>query len=87
MSETLPDLLDFANQLAWEAGKITLRHFQTGLRPDTKADDSPVTVADRESEQFMRAAIAARDPARAGAGSSTRSTARAPSCAACRPTA
>jgi histidinol phosphatase-like enzyme (inositol monophosphatase family) len=62
MSETLPDLLDFANQLAWEAGKITLRHFQTGLRPDTKADDSPVTVADRESEQFMRAAIAARYP-------------------------
>jgi histidinol-phosphatase len=62
MSETLTDLLDFANQLAWEAGKITLRHFQTGLRPDTKADDSPVTVADRESEQFMRAAIAARYP-------------------------
>jgi histidinol phosphatase-like enzyme (inositol monophosphatase family) len=65
MSETLPDLLDFANQLAWEAGKITLRHFQTGLRPDIKADDSPVTAADRESEQFMRAAIAARYPGHA----------------------
>ena len=65
MSEALPDLLDFANQLAWEAGKITLRHFQTGLRPDLKADASPVTVADRESEQFMRGAIAARYPGHA----------------------
>jgi len=68
MNETLPALLDFANELAWQAGKITLRYFQTGVRPDLKADDSPVTVADRETEQFLRDAISARFPGHAVLG-------------------
>jgi histidinol phosphatase-like enzyme (inositol monophosphatase family) len=62
MNETLRELLTFAQELGWQAGKITLRYFQTGLTPDLKADDSPVTVADREAEQYIRAAIAARYP-------------------------
>lgn len=65
MKETLRELLDFAHELAWQAGKITLRYFQTGLTPDLKADDSPVTVADRETEHFIRAAINTRYPAHA----------------------
>jgi histidinol-phosphatase len=60
--ETLRALRDFAAELAWQAGKLTLRYFQTGLTPDLKADRSPVTVADREAERLMRQMIAARYP-------------------------
>jgi histidinol phosphatase-like enzyme (inositol monophosphatase family) len=55
-------LLDFAHELAWQAGKITLRHFQSGVAVDRKADESPVTIADREAEAYLRAAILARYP-------------------------
>ena len=49
--------MEFAAEVAGEAGKITLRWFQTRLRVETKADDTPVTVADREAEAFLRQAI------------------------------
>lgn len=62
MQETLQELLTFAHRMAWEAGKITLRYFQTGVRADQKADDSPVTIADREAEAFIRQMIAAHYP-------------------------
>ncbi len=65
MADELRELLDFAHQIAWQAGKITLRYFQGDLAVDRKADESPVTVADRESEAFLRAAIMARYPAHA----------------------
>ena len=45
--------LDVASRAAWEAGKITLRYFQTGVAVELKADDSPVTIADKESERFL----------------------------------
>lgn len=61
MSE-LRTLLDFAHQLAWQAGKITLSYFQGDLAVEHKADESPVTRADRETEAFLRAAISARYP-------------------------
>lgn len=45
------------------AGQHTLTHFRaTGLIVDAKADDSPVTIADRESEQLVRTQIAERFP-------------------------
>ncbi len=62
MAETLQELLAFAHEIAWQAGKITLRYFQTGIAVDRKVDESPVTVADRESEAYLRAAITARYP-------------------------
>lgn len=65
MADELRELLDFAHQIAWRAGTITLRHFQGDLAVDRKADESPVTVADRESEAFLRAAIMDRYPAHA----------------------
>ena len=37
--------LDFAVETAYLAGRLTLGYFQTGLRPDMKADDTPVTAA------------------------------------------
>ena len=61
-SEFLRDLRDFAAELAWQAGKLALRHFQTDLTPDLKDDQTPVTVADRASERLMRELIEARYP-------------------------
>lgn len=60
--ETLRGLRDFAAELAWQAGKVTLRYFQTDLTPELKHDASPVTVADRASERLMREMIEARYP-------------------------
>ena len=45
------------------AGRHTLNHFRRhGLTIDTKSDDSPVTVADREAEQLVRRLVAERFP-------------------------
>ena len=60
--------LDFAVETAHLAGKLTLGYYQTGLRPDLKSDDTPVTAADRASEQFIRARIEARYPQHAIVG-------------------
>jgi fructose-1,6-bisphosphatase/inositol monophosphatase family enzyme len=47
-------LLEFALDAAWQAGRITLGHFQADVQVERKADSSPVTVADRESERKLR---------------------------------
>ena len=60
MSESTPDLqqlLEFAIDLASEAGKITLRYFRQSFAADRKADGSFVTVADREAERYLRSRI------------------------------
>ena len=54
---TLRGLLDVAMEAAYLAGRRTLAYFQTGVRPDFKADDTPVTVADREAERILRERI------------------------------
>jgi len=43
--------------LSREAGEIIKRHYLTQLEVEHKADDSPVTRADREVEEFLRDAI------------------------------
>jgi histidinol-phosphatase len=48
---------DFMTDLAYRAGRLTLAHFNTGVRPDIKSDNSPVTVADRAAEELIRAEI------------------------------
>ncbi len=53
----LQPLLDFALDAAWQAGRITLGHFQTGVAVERKKDYSPVTIADRASEQKLRELI------------------------------
>ena len=60
--ESLSDLLEFAVDLAEKAGEITLRYFQGRFAVETKADASPVTVADREAEAYIRQAIESRFP-------------------------
>ena len=62
MTETLRPYLDFAIEIAWEAGRLTLGYFQTDLRPDFKGDESPVTVADRKAEELIRQRIEQRYP-------------------------
>lgn len=59
---TLAELLNVAMDAAYLAGKRTLAYFNTGVRPDRKADNTPVTIADREAEQVLRARIAASFP-------------------------
>jgi histidinol phosphatase-like enzyme (inositol monophosphatase family) len=62
MPRDLTELLGFAQEIAWEAGRSTLGLFQRGVTVEVKDDASPVTVADREAETIMRRAIAARYP-------------------------
>lgn len=62
MSASLAELMEFAVDAAVRAGAVTLRHYQTVLESETKADASPVTIADREAERTLRALIAARFP-------------------------
>lgn len=57
MSSGIYRMLTFAQELAWQAGKVTLRYFQTDLSIEYKADKSPVTLADRETEMFIRTRI------------------------------
>ncbi|MFA7275726.1 MAG: inositol monophosphatase family protein [Pseudobdellovibrionaceae bacterium] len=54
--------LSLALTLADEAGAITRRYFGTPLDIVTKADDSPVTLADRTIEERLRALITAQRP-------------------------
>jgi len=64
----LQPYLDFTTQLAYRAGRITLGYFNTGIRPDYKADDSPVTAADRAAEEFIRGEIKKAYPTHAIVG-------------------
>ncbi len=55
--------LDFAVEAARAAGEITLRYFRRAdLAVERKADASPVTLADREAEAYLREAIHKRFP-------------------------
>jgi histidinol-phosphatase len=54
--------LEAVTDLALRCGEIAMRYFGTGIDIDTKADGSPVTVADRATETFAREWITARFP-------------------------
>ena len=58
----LHEYVEFAVQTAHEAGRLTLGYFRTELQPEMKADDSPVTAADRKAEELIRARIEHRFP-------------------------
>jgi histidinol-phosphatase len=63
MDSELSVRLKLACEIAHEAGQVTLRFFQRDdLQIDLKHDATPVTVADREAEQFLRQRIAASFP-------------------------
>ena len=56
--------LEHAKAIAYQAGEITLRYFYSieKLTVENKADESPVTIADREAERYIRERIAERFP-------------------------
>lgn len=60
--ERVSDLLEFAVEVAWRAGRTAFAHYQSGIPSETKADDSPVTVADRNAEHVARELIERRFP-------------------------
>lgn len=60
--EFQPAFLELAEQLADAASVITRGWFRGDFRIEDKADETPVTVADRETERAMRDLIAERFP-------------------------
>ncbi len=58
----LAELTEFAIDIADEAGEITLKYFGTEIEVESKSDQSPVTIADRESEKYLRGEIEKRFP-------------------------
>ena len=58
----LEELLEFAQRLARDAGRIALAQFGKNPQRERKADGSIVTAADREAEQLMRRRIEERYP-------------------------
>ncbi|SFA88028.1 histidinol-phosphatase, inositol monophosphatase family [Poseidonocella pacifica] len=54
--------LEFAQTAADGASKLALSHFRQALSVEHKADDSPVTIADRGIETFLRDRISAHYP-------------------------
>jgi myo-inositol-1(or 4)-monophosphatase len=62
MPENLEEYFDFITETAYLAGRLTLGYYQAGVRADMKKDDTPVTVADRLSEELIRGRIEKRYP-------------------------
>ena len=56
------ELVALANSLADAARPIAARYFRTPVTVDDKADQSPVTIADREAETAMRTLLDNRVP-------------------------
>lgn len=55
--------LEFALRSSADAARLILQHYQSQeLGVESKADDSPVTVADRGAEQLIREQLAAEFP-------------------------
>ena len=56
-SEMLDHLRDYAEKMAVEAGHITLKYFRKNIAVEFKDDKSPVTIADKETERYIRDTI------------------------------
>lgn len=62
------EYLDFTADLAYRAGRLTLAHFNTGIRSEFKSDNTPVTAADRAAEELIRGEIERAYPSHAIVG-------------------
>lgn len=54
--------LQFAEDLARESGAMIMDYFRSGVAVESKADQSPVTIADRNAEALMRTRISKQYP-------------------------
>ncbi|MGD9396020.1 MAG: inositol monophosphatase family protein [Candidatus Thorarchaeota archaeon] len=52
--EDMKSLLSFAEAVAIGAGRVTLEYFHKEIEIDRKEDDTPVTIADRKTEEYIR---------------------------------
>ncbi|HWG11183.1 MAG TPA: inositol monophosphatase family protein [Rhodanobacteraceae bacterium] len=57
--------LEIARGAALAAGQLIARHYRRGVEVETKPDDTPVTVADREAEDAIRHLIRGAFPSHA----------------------
>jgi len=64
----LQPYLDFVTLTAYHAGRMSLGYFNTGITPDVKVDNSPVTAADRAVEEYIRTRIEEAYPSHAVLG-------------------
>lgn len=53
----MKELKTFCKTLADESGKIIKSYFRSGVKIETKTDESPVTIADKSAEEKMREMI------------------------------
>ena len=63
MTQTNAETLAAAIRIAEAASAVPMSHFRRPIGIEAKADESPVTVADRETERAIRAALARDFPA------------------------
>ena len=57
MVDNYNEFVEFANYLADESSKITNKYFRTKISIENKEDESPVTIADQETEMKIRELI------------------------------
>lgn len=57
MSTPIDQILDAAVRIAEEASAVPMSYFRAPLDVISKDDESPVTIADRETEAFIRKAL------------------------------
>ena len=62
LEDYLKDIVKFANQLADESAKITMNYFRQNIKIENKSDNTPVTIADKNSELRMRKLIKEKFP-------------------------
>jgi len=58
----LDHALDVARQAASAAAAVIATHYRAGVAVETKADDTPVTIADREAEAAIKRVLKAAFP-------------------------
>jgi histidinol phosphatase-like enzyme (inositol monophosphatase family) len=61
-TESSSVLMEAAAEVARLAGDVAVRHFRSSLDVETKADGSPVTIADRSAERAAREWLEKRFP-------------------------
>ena len=60
--ELLDQFLITACEAADQARKVTQKWFRSGFEVDSKEDRTPVTIADRETEEVIRSVIMGSHP-------------------------
>jgi inositol-phosphate phosphatase/L-galactose 1-phosphate phosphatase/histidinol-phosphatase len=59
MDRELSAIVDQAIEITAQASRIPMQYFRAPLDLEAKSDDSPVTIADRETEAFIRTKLSA----------------------------